>query len=378
MTSPSNETNAGAVFDFSAMDAAYVSPTYLRAHMREYLYSYDKGVYWLRAPSHTGKTLFVRGLTARRLAKDQTTSEGIGSNIATGMRAVAVHIRKEGGSGPRQFVEALKAAFDAEFNLDEAERAGSAPDIRFADLAEARADLLTWLLCLRDIAASKGAPRLLVCIDGLEQMAPPGSVASDEAYTIVDLLPSVAEVPQGIILLLTSRPAEAWLPASFEQAALKFGSGFGFMLRDITLEDEAYVKMLRLYFWDTVRSLFRDRAKAHLEQLLEGKPRLTTTKDARLGNDVAFRDGLKGNKYPRYSLDPLPVGELKQTFDQIDKLWTDTMDRADRRFRFVSLVLGRIIDGSLALEQVAELPKGDAMLGSFEALRPQPVAGVAV
>ena len=143
MTSPSNETNAGAVFDFSAMDAAYVSPTYLRAHMREYLYSYDNGVYWLRAPSHTGKTLFVRGLTARRLAKDQTTSEGIDSNIATGMRAVAVHIRKEGGSGPRQFVEALKAAFDAEFNLDEAERTGSAPDIRFADLAEARADLLT-------------------------------------------------------------------------------------------------------------------------------------------------------------------------------------------------------------------------------------------
>ena len=54
MTSPSNETKTGAVFDFSAMDASYVSPTYLRAHMREYLYSYDKGVYWLRAPSHTG------------------------------------------------------------------------------------------------------------------------------------------------------------------------------------------------------------------------------------------------------------------------------------------------------------------------------------
>ena len=383
MTSLDNETKPDGVFDFTAVDAAYVSPTYLRAHMRDYLYNYDKGVYWLRAPSHIGKTLFVRGLTAKRVGKDQTTLEGIDSNIATGMRAVAVHIREAGCSGPRPFVKALKAAFDAEFNLDEAERALSAPNIRYADLAEARADFLTWFQLLRDTAAAKDAQRLLVCIDGLEQMASPGSSPSGEAYSIVDLLPEVSETSQGIVLLITSRPAEAWPPAQFEQAAQKFGGGFGFLLRDITLEDEAYVKMLRLYFWDTVRSMFRSRAMAHLEQLLESRPRIKSAKDARLGNDLAFRDALKAdwkkltNKYPRYALDQLPVGELTQTFDQIDKLWTDTMDRAERRFGLVSLVLGRIVDGSLALEQVAELPKGDAMLGSFEALRPQVVAGVA-
>ncbi len=119
--------------------------------------------------------------------------------------------------------------------------------------------------------------------------------------------------------------------------------------------------------------MFRSRAKAHLEQLLENKARLTKSKDPRLANDVLFRDGLKDdwkkltNKHPRYSMDQLPVGELKETLDQIDKLWADTLDRADRRFGFVSLLLARVLDGSLALEQVAGLPKGDALLGKLGA-----------
>ncbi len=383
MTSPSTETDADAVFDCSAMDAAYVSPTYLRAPMREYLYSYDKGVYWLRSPSYTGKTLFVRGLTAKRLAKDQATVEGIDSNIATGMRTIVFHVRHGCGHGPRQLVEGLKAAFDAEFGPGEDERAGAAPNIRYADPAEARADFLAWLQQLRDVAMAKGAQRLLVCIDGLDQMGEPGKGTFDEKYAIVDLLPAASEVPQGIILLLTSRPAEAWPPALFERAAAKFSDGFGFMLRDITLQDEGYVKMLRLYFWETVRPTFRSRAMAHLEQLLESKPRFTKSRDARLSNDLAFRDGLKDdwkkltNKFPRYAMDPLPVGELKDTLDQIDKLWADTMDRADQRFKFVSLLLSRFVDGSLALEQLAGLPKGDAMLASLDNPSRQPVAGAA-
>lgn len=373
MTSPSNGTNAKAAFDCSAMDAAYVSPTYLRAHMRDYLYNYDKGAYWLRAPSHTGKTSFVRGLVAKRLAKDQTTTEGIDSNIATGVRAIAFHVRKEFGYGPRQLVDGLREAFAAEFGLSEEERGRTAATIRYADPAEARADFLSWLAQLRDVAASKGAQRLLVGIDGLEQMGEPGSGTFEETYSIVELLPAASEIPQGIILLLTSRPAEAWPPNLFEAAAAKFNGGFGFVLRDITLEDEGYVKMLRLYFWDRVRPTFRSRAMAHLEQLLEGKPRLTKSKDARLTNDLAFRDGLKDdwkkltNKYPRYSMDPLPVGELKDTLDQIDKLWADTMDRSEQRFKFVSLLLARFVDGSLTLEELGGLPKGDALLASLDA-----------
>jgi hypothetical protein len=382
MTSPSDETGADAVFDCSAMDTAYVSPTYLRAHVREYLYSYDKGVYWLRAPSHTGKTLFVRGLTAKRLAKDQKTTEGIDSNIATGMRTIAFHVRKGCGHGPRQLVEGLSAAFVAEFGMSEEERAATAPNIRYADLDEARADFLAWLAQLRDAAVAKGAQRLLVCIDGLDQMGEPGSGAFDETYPIIDLLPS--EVPQGITLLLTSRAAAEWPPNLYERAAQKFDGKFGFLPRDITLQDDGYVKMLRLYFWDTVRPMFRSRAKAHLEQLLEGKPKLTKSKDPRLNNDLTFRDGLKDdwkkltNKFPRYAMDTLPVGELKETFDQIDKLWADAMDRADQRFKFLSYLLARVVEGSLVIEQVAGLPKGDALLGTFDAPRRQPVAGEAV
>jgi len=364
-------SSAPAAFDFSAMDAAYRPPNYLRAPFREYLYSFDKGVYWLRTPAATGKTMFVRGLNAKRLGKDQKTTEGIDSNIATGMRAVAVHLRSGVCATPRQFVEALNAAFDAEFNLDEAERPKTAASIRYGDLTEARADLLAWLQRLRDVAAEKGATRLLLAIDGLEQI--PAGSAAEEGYTIIDLLPGVSEIPANFILLLTSRPADAWVPELFEQAALKFGGGHGFMVRDITLNDDTYEKMLRLYFWDTVRPMFRSRALAHLEQLLENKARLATDKDARMANDVTFRDTLKSdwkkltNKHPRYSMNQLPVGDLKQTLDEIDKLWADTMDRADRRFAYVSLILTNVAGGSLALDSVSALPKGEAMLASFEA-----------
>ncbi len=244
------------------MDQAYVSPTYLRAHIREYLYSYDKGVYWLRSPSHTGKTLFVRGLTARRMAKDQTTTEGIDSNIATGMRTVAFHVQKGCGHGPRQLVDGLKAAFDAEFDLAEAERSGSAASIRYADPAEARADFLVWLAHLRDIAVSKGAQRLLVCIDGLDQTGEPNGGTFDETYTLVDLLPAAFEIPQGIVLLLTSRPAAEWPPDLFERATLKFDGGFGFMPRDITLEDDG----LR----EDAAALLLGHAAAHVQEPRQG------------------------------------------------------------------------------------------------------------
>jgi hypothetical protein len=367
MTSPSNGAAAEAPFDCAVMDAAYVSPTYLRAHMREYLYSFDKGVYWLRSPSYTGKTLFVRGLTAKRLAKDKTTLEGIDSNIATGMRTIVFHVRN--GCGPRELIEGLSAAFAAEFELGEAERASIAPNIRYADAAEASADFVAWLAQLRDAAIAKGAQRLLVGVDGLERFGAPGSGAFEETYSIVDLLPP--ETPQGVVLLLTSRPADAWPAGTYEPAAQKFEGKFGYMPREITLKDDGYVKMLRLYFWETVRPMFRSRAKAHLEQLLEGKPKLTKTKDPRLNNDLTFRDAMKEewkkltNKFPRYAMDPLPVGELKGVLDQIDKLWADLMDRGDQRFKFVSLMLGRVVDGSLALDQVAELPKGDDMVGAL-------------
>lgn len=358
-------------FDFGSMDALYRSPMYLRATFREYLYGFDKGIYWLRAPSNTGKTMFVRGLVAKRLAKDEKSVEGIDSNVATGVRAIAVHLRRVDLATPQQFVDALHAAFAGEFALTDAERGETAVNVTFTDPAVARAEFLTWLQKLQAVAATKGAQRLLIAVDGIEQFAPSRDEPAN-AVTIIDLLPAGAEVPAGVVFLLTSQPADAWPSGMFERATEKFANGFGCKQRDVPLTDDAYEKMLRLYFWDTVRPMFRSRAMAHLEQLLENKARLSSEKDPRISHDTTFRDALKGdwkkltNKHSRYSMNQLPVGDLKQTLDQIDKLWADAMERSERRFAYMSLILKHVVSGALPLDRVSELAQGASMLGSLE------------
>jgi hypothetical protein len=54
------------------------------------------------------------------------------------------------------------------------------------------------------------------------------------------------------------------------------------------------------------------------------------------------------------------------------------MDRADQRFKFVSLLLARFVDGSLTLDELVGLPQGDALLASLDAAGQQPAADAAV
>ena len=49
--------------DKARIDRNYESPAYLREHLAEFLRSHDRGVFWLQAPAHVGKTTFVQGLT---------------------------------------------------------------------------------------------------------------------------------------------------------------------------------------------------------------------------------------------------------------------------------------------------------------------------
>jgi hypothetical protein len=102
-------------------------------------------------------------------------------------------------------------------------------------------------------------------------------------------------------------------------------------------------------------------------------------RDQRLTDDPGFRDALKDdwqkltNKYPRYSSIPLPVTTITDILDENDKLWTDMMDKTEQRFGLVALMIARLADGSLTLDQVATLPKGDALLARLGAI-PAPAA----
>lgn len=351
---PSAQQFAAAPFALTLeTDADYVSPAHLRTPFRSFLVSYDRGFYWLRMPAGAGKTQFVRGIIARRTGKDGSP-EGIDSAISSGARAIAVGPAAQ--ASPGGLVEALKAAFEAELAIPAPAAAGA------ADSAEAFAG---WLAALAGVAAEQGAKRLLVCIDGLE--------AADDA--VIALLPGVAAIPPGVVLLLTSRPAEDWPAERFAAAAGRFAPGPGAGIHEIGLTDAEYVDALRRLFVERLRPLLRSRANALLLSLMETRATYERGgRDARLTADPLLRDALKDdwkkltNKFPRYSGQQLPVEPLGPVLDTFDKLWVDTLAKSEGRAGRLFLMVRHLSGGSLAVEEVADLPLGEALDARLAAL----------
>jgi hypothetical protein len=376
MTAVMDKVKSDAPFDWSVTDADYMSPVYLRTHFRQVFAKSDRGIYWLRAPAGMGKTQFVRGVFGKRPGKDPTKPEGIDSSVAVHTRAIGVHIRKEDGIGCRRLVEGLQAAFDADSVPNAQERAQTFASLSYEDPVAAREGFVAWLIRLRDCAAAKGDLRLIVCIDGLDQMAEPEAVG--EGYPLLELLPSTTELPANVTLLLCSRPAADWPQGLFERAQSRIGDGAGLTTLDLTLREKAHVQLMQRYFAERLRAFFRSRALAHLQGLLEtNTPFEKGGRDARLTNDPTLRDGLKGdwkkltNKFPRWSLEQLPVNAILGVLDERDKLWAEMADRTELRFGHFATLTARLLDGSITVEEVGGLPKGDAMLASLARASPR-------
>jgi hypothetical protein len=64
---------------------------------------------------------------------------------------------------------------------------------------------------------------------------------------------------------------------------------------------------------------------------------------------------------------------ISAILDENDKLWTNMLGKIEQRFGLVALMIARLADASLPLDQVAGLPKGDDLLARLEAI-PAPAA----
>jgi hypothetical protein len=356
--------------------SVYMSPRYLRSLLREYFAVNDKGIYWVRASRLLGKTQLIRGCIERVPSKENTTMEAIDSSLSSDLRSIGFYIRPDRKDGPRQFVEALHAGIGVELNLTGDDLAAVAPSISYGDAAAARADFIAWLKKLRETVVAKGGKRLLVCVDGLDAMAEPGSGGLEEPFPILDILPAVSEIPNGVVFLVTSRlPAEC--PDGLtDRIAAKLGTGGGFVLKELDLTDKEYGELLLKYFRERLQQHFRTRIINYWTPILKDKQKFDKGgRDDRLTKDPGLRDGLKvdwknlTNKYPRYSGQPVPVASILHILDEIDKLWADMLEKSEMRFRGVDLVVARLLDGSLKLEEVAGLPKGDEMVSKLEAMK---------
>jgi len=185
------DTAMEELLDSTAFEREYVPPTYLADMVREFIAGRDRGILWLRAPAHTGKSVFAKH--APQLLDDDPGD----------LFTATFEIKREYRWGIAAFSRFILDAFFSDRRNNHLlpwERPGKKP------LAECFLAEATELLDrARDLSVSN--ERVLLIIDGLDELPAPGTGdAPDVTNGIADLIPKADSLPKGMFLLLTSRP----------------------------------------------------------------------------------------------------------------------------------------------------------------------------
>ena len=282
-----------------ATSERYRKPGHLRDRLKAFLRAQESGVFWLRAPGHTGKSTFVSGLDPRYQADlKEAPLTGDLADIAV----LAFYIRREYQTWPTQLREQL--ADQLRQALDLVSGAKGLPQLDL-DVADPERAMVDWLQEWR--SADGGRHRLLVCLDGLDELAP-----SDER-SILDFIPEPASLPPGIFFLLTSRPL-ADLPASLVVGMDKRRQGATVV--DVGLDDPGYRALLKAYFDDRVSKR---------------------------------REGLEKTGKPH---------DFRKIFEQ-------ALVKSDGRFLYLSYLADRLADDTIPLDGLDDLPSADGMFAIF-------------
>jgi tetratricopeptide (TPR) repeat protein len=288
--------------DAARVDRRYRSPGYLRDPLAAFLRERTRGVYWLQAPAHVGKTTLVQGLAGLDpqplIARDDPTAV-----------VAAFFCKREYREGAATFVNGLERALERALDIRVDANAKKPSAGAVLDANDRAAAFLAWLDEWRDFARAQHGfaerPRLLLAIDGLDETDPP-----EQRDSLLHLLPRPEQLTTGLYLLLTSRrPQDAdcprWLGAAL---AVRVGAGPDAATRVIGLNDGGYLSLLRSY-------------AAH-----------------RLG-----RPADKG----------------------FDALFQTILDKAEGRFVYVAFIVDRLLRGAVPLDRIDALAVGDGLYRDF-------------
>jgi tetratricopeptide (TPR) repeat protein len=227
--------------DAMRIDRRYRSPTYLRKPFSAFLHSHDRGLYWLQAPAHIGKTMFTLGLSSAELG-DQPIAEGFA--VGKGGAIASFFCKREYRDGWTTFLNALEERLKVALDLGDHHQ--YPPKETVTGAAEPRAAFLAWLQAWQALAASR-YPRLLVVIDGLDETDAPGP----NGKSLLSLLPKADDMPAGLYLLLTSRPvAEQDCPHWLGPALMPLATGEHCEVRIMDLADQGYRSLMTDYARD--------------------------------------------------------------------------------------------------------------------------------
>jgi tetratricopeptide (TPR) repeat protein len=229
-----------ARLDRARVEHAYFSPGYLREGLARFINETDRGVYWLRAPAHVGKTTFVQGLVLPILGERELAhrlAPGPGGGVAE------YFCKKEYREGSISFLNGLAAALQNALDIRDDASVPKPEPRQVLEAVDKRRALVSWVDRWRALARRAGRP-LLIIIDGLDEADDPA-----KADSLLHLLPRPDELSAGLYLLLTSRriadsDCPIWLGPTIEPL---YASGDHVTIREIGLDDADYVALLCAY-----------------------------------------------------------------------------------------------------------------------------------
>lgn len=232
------------------VDEDYVKPEYLHDWVRGFASSHERGILCLRAPAHTGKSVFSQAAQLKEAIKHAWDDPHL----------CTMHIRRDFNYGEARWNDFVERRFiDNTLGLVSRE---PLPWITHSDI-NPKAALLS---LFRRLDKHRLGRRVLLCLDGLDELPDQGT----ERRNILDFIPAANELPDGYYILLTCRPAgetPRWIEQRLE-SLLKTADGAD--AEDVSVyvggvDNPGYQAVLRKYY-DT-----------HLKEML--KPLRPTERD---------------------------------------------------------------------------------------------------
>ena len=344
-----------------ALEAHYLSPGYLREPVADFIDTHERGVFWLQAPAHVGKSLFVRGLDPRLRAELKEGPLIADKNGNETLAVVAFYIRREYQGFRIQFRDQLQLRLREVFRIEPQRQDLPQLELEAADPPSAFAD---WLGAFLTIGGGLDQ-KLLVCIDGLDELR------SEPGGSILNFLPTSDALPTGVYLLLTSRPpaeCPGWVCKSLGN---RYAAPTVCRRLQVGLAHQPYRELLERYFDIRLRPRLESQASHRMQAILAGQSPAETT-DAPDSLPPALRKTftaewrrLQATQHKTDRERPLPESALSRVLTEFASLRTEVLEKAEGRFLYVGYLTDLLADHTLSLDAVDRLPPAEQLFAHY-------------
>jgi tetratricopeptide (TPR) repeat protein len=365
-----------------ALTRRFLSPGYLNQALRDFLAARDRGILWLTAPAHVGKTAFVVGLgTGLAWQGADHPLSPTHTDCPRGVPVASFLIRREYCYGPQVFADDLRQTLADALNLS----GKNARQEGLPTLATAAADraqtFVDWIGALRARAAGTiglgPADPLLICLDGLDELPEPLAAPAAGGGSILDYLPAPDRLPAGTYLLLTSRPRDdldADCPAWVWERVAPLVTGDQAQRLPIQLADPGYRALLRDYVRRELAGPLAEALDLAFGTWTQDRTPTVLAADTALARDLLALHDARGVPIARRlrqawharwpnrpeGEDP-PAALLADGWRRLDALFETLYEKADQRFLYLAMLTDRLVERDLDLTALPSLTAGDQL-----------------